>query len=68
MQGLHFCKRKHKFECEVEVGDSNLSLWIRTPNIVANIEKKILTKHVKKNKQKKRLEREYVKYCDEKKY
>ena len=44
MQGLHFCKRKHKFECEVEVGDSNLSLWIRTPNIVANIEKKTIDK------------------------
>ena len=42
MQGIHFCKRKHKFECEVEVGDSNLSLWVRTPNIVANIEKKYL--------------------------
>ena len=54
MQGLHFCKRKHKFECEVEVGDSNLSLWIRTPNIVANIEKK----NIDKTRQKKQTKEE----------
>ena len=50
MQGLHFWKRKHKFECEVEVEDSNLSSLARTPNIVANIEIKISIKYVKRTK------------------
>ena len=31
-------EKKHKFEWEVEIEDSNLSSWTRMPNIVANIE------------------------------
>ena len=61
-------KKKHKSECELEAEDSNLSSWTRTPNIVANIEIKISTKYVKSTKKGRSLTREYVKYCDEKKY
>ena len=56
-KGFIFEKRKHKFECEVETDD--FSRKYRNKNI---------DKIRQKDKERNKFEREYVKYCDKKKY